>query len=241
MNDRIPSSQRNRNKSRTSFPETGNALIYVLIAIALFASLSFTVARQTNNQEAATLAPEEIELLASRIIGYASQAESVIEQMNFAGSRAADLEFPLPGEAAYDTGSDIHKVYHPQGGGLIPGKLSEQMVSQTTSDPPPGWYMGRFNNVEWTDGIEDDVILTAFQISQAVCQNLNEKITGSTDIPVVGGADLEDVLIDDRFYSGGSNVEFTLTQCPDCAEYHALCVSNGAGTMWAYYNILAAQ
>ena len=77
--------------------ESGNALIYVLIAIALFAALSFTLARQSDTGEAGTLSDERAELYATQIISYAAQTKSALDQMLFIGTDIDDLDFIAPG------------------------------------------------------------------------------------------------------------------------------------------------
>ncbi|MCB1563256.1 MAG: hypothetical protein KDJ75_06750 [Alphaproteobacteria bacterium] len=222
--------------------ESGNALIYVLIAIVLFAALSFTLSRQTDTGEAGGLPDEKAELYATQIIAYAAQAKSVVDQMLLSGSKIDQLDFSLPGTIAFNTAPHIHKVYHPEGGGLIPGRLPEQAVTQTTTDPEAGWYMGRFNNVEWTASGNNDVILVAYQIAQAVCAKINEDITGSTSIPVMTDS-IKNTMIDESLHTG-TNTELTTDApdiCPACDKAASLCVQNQAQTAYGFYTILADQ
>lgn len=226
-----------------SMGEAGNALIYVLIAIALFAALSFTLSRQTDTGEAGTLADERAELYATQIISYAAQAKSAVDQMIFSGARINDLDFMDPSDANFNTGTvkaRTNRVYHPEGGGLVKGRLPEEAIAQSTTDPLAGWYMGRFNNVEWTDTAGEDVILTAYQISRAVCEKINEKITDSSSIPSITVAE-RGLFIDDSFHSG-SNSDF-LTQitphCADCDGRGSMCV--GRGGRYLFYTIIADQ
>ena len=234
--------------------ERGNALIYVLIAIALFAALSFTLSRQTDTSEAGTLSQEKAELYATQLISYAAQARSAIDQMLFTAASDIDqLDFTAPTDAGFDTGTLIHKVYHPQGGGLLPGKIPTEAITQVTNDPEPGWYLGRFNNVEWTalaqgntagpGGAEapwEEVILIAYQINETVCGLINKKINGSTAIPTMTSS-IRNTLIDDSLH-GGTNVELTTDApdiCPDCANIGSLCVQEGG--IYGFYTLLADQ
>ena len=233
--------------------ENGNALIYVLIAIALFAALGFTLSRQTDTGEAGTLENERAELYATQLISYAAQARQVVDQMVFTSATdASQIDFTPPTDATFDTGTLIHKIYHPQGGGLNPGTLPPAVINEVTTDPDPGWYLGRFNNVDWTPlasgntagagGAQapyEEVILTAFQISEQVCGFINEKINGSTAIPASTAA-LRSILVDETLHSG-TNVEFTTDSgiCPACENQASLCIQEGG--IYAFYNILADQ
>ncbi len=213
--------------------QSGNALIYVLIAIALFAALGFTLARQNQDSNTNEVDEAKADLYALELITYASQVKSVINQMIFSGSKINNLVFTLPSEAGFNAAPHIHKIYHPQGGGLTPANLPAKAVSEISSPPAAGWYLGNFNNVEWTDSASSDVILTAYQISKPVCEAINDKITGSTTIPALIG-DLDDYLLDTV-----TNNDLDIASCAACEGYMSLCVSNSAVSAYAFYNVVA--
>ena len=222
--------------------QSGNALIYVLIAIALFAALSFTLGRQTDTSGYGTLSDDQAELYASQLIAYAVQTKSDIDQMIFTGSDIADFDFTLPTAAGFNTSPHIHKVDHPEGGGLNPARIPDNAVTQSTSDPVPGWYLGRFNNVEWTETSDTDVILVAYQLNQTVCEKINEKINGSTTIPVLGDS-IKETMINDAVHTG-TNLDLTTDSsgspiCSDCHQVSTLCVQNQGTNAYGFYTIVA--
>lgn len=240
--------------------ESGNALIYVLIAIALFAALSFTLARQTDSSEAGTLSDERAELYATQIISYAAQTKSALDQMLFIGTDIDDLDFIDPSDAGFNAGTQrarSNRVFHPEGGGLILGRIPPDAVDQNITTPVAGWYLGSFNNIEWTalaagntagpGGAEspfEDVILVAYQLKESVCSKINEKVNGSSTIPVMGDS-IKESMIDASFYAG-TNVELTTDPtgapiCVDCHEIASLCVRNQAGDAYGFYTVIADQ
>lgn len=235
--------------------ERGSALVYVLIAIALFAALSFTLGRQTDTGEANQIEENRVELYATQIISTASQVKSIVDQMLFTGADIENLVFEMPSDANFETGPFINKVFHPQGGGLNRPRLPSEAVAITSSDPTPGWYLGRFNNVDWTalgpgntaaaGGLEapyEDVILVAYGIDEAVCANINEKITGSNVIPTMTDS-IKNVMIDESLHTG-TNVELTTGTgniCVQCEEMASLCVENAAQDAYGFYSIIADQ
>lgn len=217
--------------------ERGNALIYVLIAIALFAGLNFVISRQNSNSGGqGELASEQAELYASQLISYAAQAKNAVDQLTFEGSTVDEIDFITPSDANFETGSDIRKVYHPGGAGLSTGKIPEQLIAQVNTNPVSGWYMGRFNNVEWSQTSATDIILTAHQISRLACEKINEKVTGSSTIPAAN-VDLHTILIDDSEHSD-TNVGFSTARCTGCENIPSLCISNAGQTLFSFYNIL---
>lgn len=224
--------------------EKGNALIYVLIAIGLFAALSFTLSRQTSTGSGEQIDTDRQQLYATQMISTASQLKSAIDQMLFSGSSIADLNFTLPGDTNFETGSHIHKVYHPLGGGITPPQLASYAIDQTDTDPVAGWYMGSFNNIDWTESAGNDVILVAYQIPETMCGLINEKITGNTTIPALVSASLREVFIDGSIYSGANSELTTSTSgdiCEECNNMASLCVSNPSGSMYAFYTVVADQ
>jgi len=222
--------------------QSGNAMIYILVAIALFGFLTLTLSRQGEQSDDQNLDDELLEFQVTQVMNYANSANSVIDQMLMSGSSAGDLSFVLPDSANYDVTPHIHKVYHPSGGGFEVKQADSKIFTGTDNDPDPGWYMGSFNNVEWTPSSANDVIITAHQISQEVCEAINEKIGAPVSpVPALGaGLLLADYLID-AYHHSGTNANLTTTECADCDEWPMLCVSNDAGDMWSYYMIIEAR
>ncbi len=213
-------------------------MIYVLIAVALFAALSFVLSRQTDSSESGTLAEEKIELQSTQIIQTASHIQQAVNRMAYTGSEIDDLVFTIPDDGlAYATPPHIHKVFHPEGGALTLPQLPTEAVNQVNTDPAPGWYMGSFNNVEWTQTTGTDVILVAHQIDQTICARINEKLTGSAVIPTLT-VDINKILIDATLHTNAPNNDLDIAECAACDGRPTLCVSNAAGTMWSYYSVI---
>ncbi|MBX2833942.1 MAG: hypothetical protein KTR28_03120 [Micavibrio sp.] len=219
--------------------EKGSALIYILIAIALFAALSFTLSRSNDGNEASTLSEEKSDIYATQVIATSAQIKSVIDQMLFTGTQVSELDFEYP---PTETGVLMNKVHHSLGGGLIHPTLPPEAVSGTGSDPDPGWYIGRFNNVDWTPLVAEDVILVAYQIDEQICNLINEKIDASiTDAPLMTDT-IPNVMIDEAEHSG-TNVELTTGTgniCVACENMASLCVEDSDGN-FGFYTVIAEQ
>jgi hypothetical protein len=218
--------------------QRGNAAIYVLIVVALFAALSMIVARQHDNSESNGLSKEKLEIVANQVIAYPYQVKQAVEMMTMSGTDPSDLLFILPGEPGFSAGSPVAKVFHPEGGGLILARLPDEAIAQTSTDPVAGWYLGQFNNVAWTPTVKPDVMLVAHQISQDVCKSINKELTGSDAIPAMTDT-IPDVLIDDSRHGGTNVAEFDASICPDCENLPAICVSNGG--QYGFYSIILSR
>jgi hypothetical protein len=217
--------------------EKGNAFVYILIAVALFAALSFVLARQEDAKEANVLTPETAKLMANQIISVSAQVQQALDQMTYAGTPPEEFDFTLPSDGTFNDSPTIDKVYHPDGGGVILGGLPANAIADSVSSPSAGWYLGRFNSVDWTDSTTHDVILTAFGLNELVCGEINRVATGSTTIPSLS-ADASDILIDD---GSQTNADFTTAVCSDCEGITSLCVQSATPTRYAYYSILFGE
>ncbi len=210
-------------------------MIYVLIVIALFAALAFILSRQGQNGEHSAMGAQEIEIESTQMLQAAMQIKQAIDSMTYGGTTLDALDFTPPSAAGFDNPPRTVKVFHPDGGGVIMPHLPDAAIGGH-ADPAAGWYLGRFNTVEWTESTATDVILTAYDIPKALCAKINEKLTGSATIPVSSAA-LRDILVNDADHSG-NNVALTATNCPGCEGKASLCVEGPTNDIWAFYAVL---
>ena len=220
--------------------ELGNATIYVLLVVALFAALSFILARQNDSSERSGLDEDKAAIIANQVLAYPLQVRQSLDMMVMTGESVSDLEFMLPGETGYDDPSDspAPQVFHPLGGGLILPAIPADALDQSVSDPDAGWYLSRFSNVAWTPSAMTDVLLVAWGITEPLCQAINETLTGSTAIPALGNT-IPNVFIDDTRHTGTNLLEFDETVCAGCEDIPALCVTSGG--KYGFYTIVTAR
>ncbi len=220
--------------------EQGNAMVYVLIVVALFGALSFVLARQTDTTESNVVGEEQVEIFAGLLQNAPMQLKQSVEQMTFTGTQVSNLDFTTPDDPTFDAGSHVDKVFHPAGGGVVLPRIPSEAINEIAADPPARWYIGRFNNMEWTPTAADDVILTAHQITEQVCARINEKLTGSTAIPEVT-APVNEILIDAAESSAGANIEFSSANCAACFGQQSLCVKDDGVNAWSFYSLIAGE
>lgn len=220
--------------------ELGNATIYVLLVVALFAALSFILARQNGDSESGRLDDDKAAIIANQVMAYPLQVRQTLDMMMMSGESVSDLLFMLPGEAGFDDPSDspAPQVFHPQGGGLILPAIPADALQPGITDPDAGWYLGRFGNVAWTPTAMTDVLLVAWGISQPLCAAINNTLTGSTAIPALSNT-VPNIFIDAARHSGTNVLEFDAAICPDCENIPALCVTNGGE--YGFYTIVTAR
>lgn len=219
----------------------GNAFVYILIAVALFAGLTFALTSADQGNNISELDEGRAKVAANSIVSYAVSAQNAIVSLDKMGTSATQISFIQPSEAAFNTAPNLNKLFHPDGGGLTyKPLLSDAIDASVTGNPKPGFYIGRFNNFEWTPTAAYDVIFAAFGINRAVCKQLNLQQTGSDTIPALASGTLEAALVDVTYHSG-SNANVMTADCGTCTNKSSFCFSNPAGTKFGYVSILVAR
>lgn len=217
--------------------QRGNALVYVLIGVALFAALSYTFSRSTSTGST-SLTNEQITLYANQLINQSQQMEQVVQQMLMTGSTIDDIDFTKPGEAGYGTGAQ-HQVYHPAGGGMNYSIPPEgHPIWDPDLDPSlynRGWVYETSTNVAWTKTIANDIIYSFFDLDRPICEKINEIIIGNTTVPTLGSG------IGTYFYEPSASTPLNNTNCPGCEGNYRMCVENGSSSTQAFYNIIASE
>lgn len=220
--------------------QKGNVFVYILIAVGLFAALMFVISKSATQTDAAgELSEGESKIVAGEIITYAASATNTLSQMQQTGATINMIDFMLPSDTDFNIAPTIYKFFHPDGGGFNYKPLPTKASADDKTGLAAGYYIGRFNNIEWTPTTANDVVFTAYEIKESVCKELNQKVVGSTNIPTVTGDSLQNLFVYDDLHSG-TNANFMKADCPICDEISALCVTDGSGK-YAFYSILEAE
>lgn len=205
----------------------GNAMIYVLITIALLGILTVTLARQNDQSEGQDLSDEKIEIYTHELLAYAANAEQVIDMMMATGTDMSTLDFINPKSSNFDIPPHGHKIFHPAGGGL---QYLNKFNQEAQDDPASLWVFSQDTNIQWTPTPINDVILFALFLKKPICEAINKKITGSKDIPQT---------LHQHIYYLSHNLN--KAECPDCDGYASLCVGNNVNNFYSFYSIILAQ
>lgn len=215
-------------KSRRYSAESGSALIYILVAIALFAALSFAM---TQNMRGGSGQNEEIvQLQATEILQYTNGLQRALRSMRIEGVEFSELSFDNNFVTGYDhvgCGDNKCKIFHIEGGGMA-------YQPPITEDWLDGARAGQALYGEWyfpgdlcvldvgtdtgtgcsTDGIDnEDVVIILPWIKKALCEQINKElgITSAGDpVPVEGAGDAWND--DNRKFDGTTGDGETLDQ-----------------------------
>lgn len=212
--------------------ENGNVLVYILIAVALLAALTYAVSDNTRGSQQNQLSTARIKLLASELISHANSASIVVQQMESFGINYDEMRFDLPGTAGYST-NITEQIYHPSGGGLQVFQEGEKYFGTGSTR---GWRWQGNVNVEWTSTSGTDLILTFLDVNAndgELCSEINNQLHGSTTIP----AATVNYLI--TFQETATDNDFIVAECAACENIQSMCIFNG--TNHAFYHIVGAR
>ncbi|MCB9991801.1 MAG: hypothetical protein H6867_10625 [Rhodospirillales bacterium] len=158
--------------------ESGNVLFLVLIAVTLFAALTFAVGQVTRGSSG-TDSGRETDLLGSAaLLQYAASLRGVVLQMMINGTAAEDLEFIPPVDLANCTTPE-NCVYHTLGGAAVYQQTSPSVMENGLQG---NWIVNGDFEIEniginrAADFQGNDIIAFLPGVSQEVCERINERL-----------------------------------------------------------------
>lgn len=215
--------------------QSGNILLYVLIAIVLFAALSFLLSRQQDSDSVVgSLDEGKARLRAEDLMNYATTMRTAIENMVVMQNvLPTELNFVKPGAVGYDTAPHTAKPYHPVGGGI--SQFSNKDEYFLSGSAKRGWVVQQGTNVAWTQTSGSDVVFTFLDVEESVCREINKRLYKNTSIPTTT-VNTSAVFIN----GGGDDADFTTTDCPTCNQRTSFCIKDNAGVN-AFYTVVLAR
>lgn len=215
--------------------QSGNILLYVLIAVVLFGMLSFMLTKQSSDDGAAgSVAEGKSRFRGEDLMNYATNMRAAIEQMIVMQNvLPTELSFVRPGESGYDNAPHIAKVYHPVGGGVSQFNAKDEIFEPGSAKR--GWVAQQGTNVQWTQTSSSDVILTFLDIESKACSEINKRLYKDSSIPTTT-IDASAVFIN----GGGDDADFTISACPSCNGRNSYCIKDSGGNN-VFYNIVLAR
>lgn len=176
---------------RTNFKksESGNVLFLILIAVALFAALSYVVTQSTRSGGGSTEKEKNI-LSSAQMTQYPTALRTAIIRMILGGLAIENIMFNAPG--AFSDISTNALVFHPQGGGANYQEAPADLSPSGTT--PIAWYYNAKFRVPGigidTDGIGNDLIAFLPGISAGICAQVNDQLGIIIAPPCEGSSDL---------------------------------------------------
>ncbi len=155
--------------------EKGNVLFLILIAVALFAALSYAVTQSTRSGGGSTDREQSI-LSGASMTQHPTALRTSVIRMILAGTDVGQLQFNAPSDFGNLT-TDEQGVFHPLGGGGL--------FQQAPADVMEGTAQGQwFFNANWdvpqigvsNTGTSNDLIAFLPGVNRAVCLEVNREL-----------------------------------------------------------------
>jgi len=161
--------------------QNGNAIVLILVAIALFAALGVAFSN-TSRTSSSFLSDAEAEAYANQIIAYGNDVKSAVKRLQLRGCSDTEISFENNVVAGYEnpnspTDKSCH-VFDVAGGGL-----QWQEAPPPYANTGPLFYEGKYAyiyNTEWqgngaTCGNQEcgDLLLILSSLDQKICSIIN--------------------------------------------------------------------
>jgi len=231
--------------------QKGNVLFLILIAVALFAALSYAV---TQSSRSGGDSGRETNILNSaQLAQYPNQIRTAVLRMIIDGRDITDVRFNAP--ADFDdlgTNEEARGVFHPEGGGAVFQNAPADFMRSGGVNTDGEWtYNMDFEvpeiGVSATGAGGNDLIAFLPGVTEAVCQRINAEagISANVSDAPPTTADLSATydlnMVDDGTtdYSITGNVTLTATPANSLDGHPFGCFENVADSnTFVYYHVL---
>ena len=155
--------------------QSGNVLFLILIAVALFAALSYAVTQSTRS--GGSNKNETSRINVAVVTQYPVSVQTAVMRMNIGGLDLDDLEFNPPDDFGNCTSPEVC-VFHPDGGGATysagpPSSIQGGYLEGL--DHPYGWFYTSSISVEDL-GTSDPELIAFTLVSESECNEINEQV-----------------------------------------------------------------
>ncbi len=241
-------------KLRNLQNQTGSAIFYILIAVALFAALGFTVSNMMRGSGfSSTISAEKQGILAAEILSYAQQVRNTVKDLQISNDcEDTDISFEndnISGHIHTPPTSDECKIFHPNGGAQHWSVPNAEAFEGAVGE----WRMhaghcvrnvgSGSSNAECVSSSKE-LIMDIVGLKKGVCTAINE----SVGIANPGGSPPQENhsvtnQVFDGTFSDGQNAVGLLTT-PEIDGHRAGCIQDivgGFSGLYIFYQVILAR
>jgi len=160
--------------------EHGNVLFLILIAVALFAALSYAVT-SSNRTGGGSTERERAGLVASEIINYEIALRTAVTKLQASGCSLENISFDHPGWGHNfyrhtPPSTDNCKVFHPQGGAV---SFRNGLTWNPESALGPGWtvYINGETSVADVGTPDSELLMWIFLDDANICDVISDRLS----------------------------------------------------------------
>lgn len=171
--------------------QSGNILFLILIAVALFAALSFVVSDMMRGGSTATISDEKASAYVSEILDYGRTLRQAVQNVSINGCDNTDISFSniiVSGYAHSPVVDDSCKIFAPDGGAMTYVAPDSDWLAKVSPTPSlqGQWYfpanvcvldIGKGGSGCDSDGNDnEDLIVVLPYIKQEICLLINRRL-----------------------------------------------------------------
>lgn len=223
--------------------ESGNVFVYIFLAIALLASLSYAVS-QGGRVTGSQLTQDTRNLVATEILGFGDTVAKAVTQLRLRGTAMNSLSFanPFLSSGEYGTyGNDPdNEIFNPAGGAVV---YQSPPTVATTSGTEEYEFLANneIQEIGSTCGASScsDLIMVIPNMQQSVCIRINEllDVTNPTGVPPTDS----DIREAEKFIAGASPFGYDETvgdEDADLAGQKEACFEETGDSEFVYFKVL---
>lgn len=232
--------------------QKGNVLFLILIAVALFAALSYAVTQSSRSGGDASKETNVINT--ASLTQYPNSVRTSVLRLIIAGVDPLDIYFNMPDQFEAPTYSHFETreaagVFHPQGGGAAYQKVPANLTAGLTA---LDWKFNADFEIpllglsQSSSGSGNDLIAFADGVTESICARVNRELHNDETIPVLSTA----VTIDNNRTATTSaptnpSTETVLSATVAGSNWFSNkafgCFRNGAAGNYVFYYVLAER
>jgi hypothetical protein len=233
------------NKAERRSGESGNIMVYILVAVVLLAALCYAVA-QGGGGSVDSLTQNSTHLTATGLIDYSDTIGKAAQRIRLRGVAISGISFAQPTLATADYGtydtSPGSEIFNPAGGGIIYKKAAAEAT--TTGDEDFAFLSGnaiKEIGTSCTDEACADLIMALPNMRRNVCVEINDMLDvgdEGADPPLDPTFDLSEKF-SGSFAATPKLIGNTAASAPLAGESEG-CLAISA-TEFIYYKVLLAR
>jgi hypothetical protein len=202
----------------------GSVLIYILIAVALFGTLSFVVAQMIRGG-GTEISSEKSNLIADEIMSYGQSLRRGIQPMRISnGCEETDISFEATGLTGYTNGANVKcQLFSAVGGGAV--YIKPTSAYGTATD----WIFTGANIADDVGTAAPDLVAILPDIALGACNAINDKL----GIASVGTDTAVDFTKFVGTYATSQTIDFAAGKAAGCLKYTA--------TQYMFYQVLIGR
>jgi hypothetical protein len=223
--------------------QSGNVMIYILVAVALLAALTFSVA-QSDRTTLSKLTDDKLKIYAAEIIDYGDTLKKATAQLRLRGTPVSALSFAHPdADAAYGTYDDNpdDEIFNPAGGAVI-YKTPNALALLVAGNVFEFYGENEVNEVGSTCGTADcvDLMVALSGLRESVCIEINNQLNiGDKDDPPP-----QDSNLDITEYAGSFSYDNTIgdeVSSDNIRRQTAGCFRDSSTGEYVFYQVLVVR